>query len=83
MVRVVAWQGGLDLQQGGLGFVAGRKINKSSTKHGARADSRRGPRTKVNAVFKEDISEKKSKWLDTVRLRPYSSRTTLMVCPYI
>ena len=46
-------------------FVAGRKNNKSGTKRGARADTRPGPRTKVNAISEEDISEKKIKWPDT------------------
>ena len=45
--------------------MAGRKNNKSGAKRGAKADSRSGPRTKVNAMSKEDTSEKKNlKWSD-------------------
>ena len=40
-------------------FVAGRKNNNGGAKRGALADSHPGPRTKVNAMSKEDISEKK------------------------
>ena len=36
-------------------FVAGRKNNKSGAERGAEGDSRPGPRTKVNAISKEDI----------------------------
>ena len=39
-------------------FVAGQKNYKSSSKSGARVDRRLGPRTKVNAMSKEDISKK-------------------------
>ena len=38
-------------------FVAGRQNNKGGSKRGARADSYPGPRIKVNAMTKEDISE--------------------------
>ena len=37
-------------------FVAGWKNNKSGAKRGAGAESRPGPRTKVNAMYKEDIN---------------------------
>ena len=39
--------------------MAGRKNNNGGAKRGALADSHPGPRTKVNAMSKEDISEKK------------------------
>ena len=45
-------------------FLARRKNNKSGAKRGARADSRQGPRTKVNAMSKEDIFKKT--WPDTL-----------------
>ena len=35
-------------------FVAGRKNNESGAKRGARADSRPGPRTEVNAMSMVD-----------------------------
>ena len=46
-------------------FVAGRKNNKSGAKCGARANSRLRPRTMVNAMSKENISEKNLKEPDT------------------
>ena len=40
--------------------MTSRKNKKSGAKHGgARADGRTGHRTKVNAMFKEDISKEK------------------------
>ena len=38
--------------------MAVRKNNKGGAERGAKADSCPGPRTKVNAMSKEDISEK-------------------------
>ena len=58
---------GLYFRHGGLYF--GSENNKSGAKHVAKADSRPGPRTKVNAMFKEDISEKKIKRPDPLILR--------------
>ena len=45
------WRGGLDLWQVGINI-------KSGAERGAEADSHPGPRTKVNAMSKEDISKK-------------------------
>ena len=42
-------------------FVVGRKNNKSGAERGAKVDNRPGPRTKVNAMSKEDIFKKKIK----------------------
>ena len=59
------WQGGLDLQQVGLVFFvflqAGKilKVAVSAALEPTCRASRQGPRTKVNAMSKEDISEKK------------------------
>ena len=48
-------------------FVVGRKNNKSGAERGAKVDNRPGPRTKVNAMSKEDIFKKKKlKWPATL-----------------
>ena len=41
--------------------MAGRKNNKSGAERGAKGGSYPGPRTKVNAMSKEDIFKKKIK----------------------
>ena len=54
-------------QAGRSRFLASRKNNKSGAERGAKGDSRPGPRTKVNAISKEDIFKKKIiKWPDTL-----------------
>ena len=52
--------------------MAGRKNNKSSAKRGAGADSRPGPRTKVNAM-----SKKMARHFNGAKSLPLTSRSEL------